>query len=437
MTEYPSKGPDNSDGHGVTIAYRPAAAGGRRGDPSVGRTTGGSSAVEATSPAARLLDCYLDSAARSMASDLHFEPSPGGLRVRMRVDGVLQRLESPPPGLAQPLLTRVRLLARVNLAEKRLPQDGRFSHLHRERGRLDVRAAFMPVSGGEKLVLRLLARSSRPLGLKDLGMDDGEERIVNRALSRPTGMIISAGPTGSGKTTTLYAALAQLTHPQVSLVTVEDPVEMELDGISQVQVDEVAGRGFAAVLRALLRQDPDILMIGEMRDTDSAAIACRAALTGHLVLTTLHTADTAEALVRLPEMGVPRYLVAATVSLVIAQRLLRRLCPSCRIEDEPTDDEVEVFRRCGLASPQLVGRPRGCPRCSTDGYKGRCAVFELLDRGCLHAAPTPHRTLMHAGLLKVAALETSFAEVAARCPDLSSRTSGTRDYNRSDRGFAV
>jgi general secretion pathway protein E len=383
-----------------------------------------------TSPAMRALDHYLDLAVERGASDLHLEPlltpesEPGraragmALRVRMRVDGRLRDLEPPPSHLAQPLLTRLRLLAHVDLSESRVPQDGRFTFARGER-RIDVRAGFMPVEGGEKVALRLLDRAAEGLALTELGMPPSAGTSFQSAIEAANGLVIVAGPTGSGKTTTLYAAIAHLCRGDVSILTVEDPVERRIAGISQVTIDEDSGRSFPVVLRAVLRQDPDVLLVGEMRDPESARIACRAALTGHLVLTTVHSSDAAEALVRIEEMGLPPYLVHGTVSLVVSQRLLRRVCPHCAEQRALRDHERAVFDEHALAAPATLPSPRGCAACEGEGYRGRLAVFEVLDLRAAESEPgvaARRESLFTSGLARVLAGTTTLEEVLAECP---------------------
>jgi type II secretory ATPase GspE/PulE/Tfp pilus assembly ATPase PilB-like protein len=363
----------------------------------------------------RVLDRYLKAADAARASDLHLEPCPTGLRVRVRVDGMLHELEPPPAGLVPALLTRLRLLAHVDLAEHRVPQDGRFLFANGEDA-VEIRAAFMPVHGGEKVALRLLP-PTRALSFDNLGLDPDDAAALGRALDAANGMIVVAGPTGSGKTTTLYACLERLRDPRVSIVTVEDPVERRIDGVAQIAVDEECGRSFARVLRSILRLDPDVIMIGEMRDTDSARIACRAALTGHRVLTTLHTADTHEAPVRLGDMGVPEYLVAATLSLVVAQRLLPTLCERCATEQPIGPRDRDAFASAAIDPPRQLRAPRGCAACNGEGFRGRTAVFELLDlRSRAPGGAAPRRSLLRAALSLAAAGKTTVGEAVARCP---------------------
>jgi general secretion pathway protein E len=370
-----------------------------------------STTAAAQAPAVRLLDRLLHGAAAAGASDLHLEPAGGGgLRVRMRVDGVLEELEPPPLPLTAALLGRLRLLAGVDLAERRRPQDGRLC-LESAAGRLDIRASFVPVVGGEKAVLRLLAPHRGVATLEELGLATADYHSLQATLARPDGLLVVAGPTGAGKTTTLYAALERLRRPETAIATVEDPVELELDGIAQVAVDEEAGRGFAEVLRALLRQDPDVLLVGEVRDTDSARIACRAALTGHLVLTSVHASDAAEAWLRLEEIGIPAHLLQATLRLVVAQRLLRRLCRHCRRPRAWTSTERELFAAHRVAPSDQGHEAAGCSGCRGSGYQGRIGVFELARH-----RPNQGQALLAAGLRRAADGTTSVAEVLARCP---------------------
>lgn len=384
---------------------------------------GGDSPRDGGAPAVRLLDSYLSEAVAAEASDLHFEPAGAALRVRMRVDGHLRDLEAPPSSLIAPLLTRVRLLARVDLAERRLPQDGRFGFDDAGGGRVDVRAAFLPVIGGEKIALRLLRHRGPVRGIDDLGLDADRRRRLVAALERSNGLVLVVGPTGSGKSTTLYASLAHLRRPWRSIVSVEDPVELDLEGVSQVAVDDEIGRTFAVVLRALLRQDPDALMVGEIRDADSARIACRAALTGHLILSSLHASDAREAWLRLPEIGVPDYLVRATVVLVVAQRLLRRLCRECVAAKPCGADERSLFACAGLEAPAHLPSARGCPSCAGSGFRGRAAVFEMASVAAEAPAPLAPRSLAASGLALVLQGRTSVEEVLAHCPQPLSQVS--------------
>ena len=356
----------------------------------------------------------LSEAAGAGASDLHLEPDRHGLRVR--VDGHLRDLEPPPAALVPALLTRIRLLARVDLAERRLPQDGRFTWESEDHDSIDIRAAFLPVARGEKIALRLLRHPGAAPSLDTLGVAAQVLERVLGALGRPNGLVLVVGPTGSGKSTTLYAALVHLRSNARSIASVEDPVEFDIAGVSQVAVDEEVGRSFAVVLRALLRQDPDVLMVGEIRDDESARIACRAALTGHLVLSSLHASHAREALMRLPEIGVADYLVRATVTLVVAQRLVRRLCGECATTAAGDRSAAEWFARARLTPPPLLPSAVGCRHCHGLGYRGRLALFETAVT--LDDAPAPFEpgSLGAAGLEQVAQGRTTLEEVLTQCP---------------------
>ncbi|MFT4569528.1 MAG: type II secretory ATPase GspE/PulE/Tfp pilus assembly ATPase PilB-like protein [Hyphomicrobiaceae bacterium] len=365
-----------------------------------------------SSPAARLVERCLTEATAAGASDLHLEPEEKGLRLRARIDGSLCEMASPPPALVGPFLARLRLLAGADIAERRLPQEGRFRVSLGDSGIVDVRCAFLPVTRGEKITLRLLARKTTPRSLAALGLPSDCEVRVKTHLSRPDGLIVVAGPTGSGKTTTLYACMEEAQRPDRSMVSVEDPVEAELAAVAQVPVHEEIGRGFAPVLRALLRHDPDVIMIGEIRDTESAAIACRAALTGHLVLSSLHATDCAEVAPRLREMGVPNYLVHATLRLVVAQRLLRTPCTDCAIAAPPSREELRWLVRFDIQAPNSVLRSVGCPQCNGTGYLGRTPAFAVVEP----SSNTGNSCLLAAALDKVVARQTTMAEALARCP---------------------
>lgn len=332
------------------------------------------------------------------------------------MDGHLQDLDPPPAALVPALLTRIRLLARVDLAERRLPQDGRFSWTLDASERIDIRAAFLPAARGEKIALRLLRHRGAAPALDTLGMAPGELARAQQALARPNGLVLVVGPTGSGKSTTLHSALVHLRDSARSLASVEDPVEFDIAGVCQVAVDEEVGRTFAVVLRALLRQDPDVLMIGEIRDDDSARIACRAALTGHLVLSSLHASDTREALLRLPEIGVPDYLVRATVTLVIAQRLVRSICEHCREAVETPFEAHEWFARAGLAAPASMPKATGCGLCQGRGYRGRLALFETATSSNDSPGAFCAGSLGASGLAQVLAGHTTVEEVLTHCP---------------------
>ena len=371
-----------------------------------------------SNPVKKLLNLVLLQAIKDKASDIHFEPFESEFKMRYRIDGVLYEMIPPPKRIAVALSSRIKVMANLDIAERRLPQDGRIP-LTVQGHPVDLRVSVLPTMFGESVVLRVLDRTQLDLKLDNLGLDSNDVNIIRQLIKKPNGILIVTGPTGSGKTTTLYAALERLRRPQLSIMTVEDPVERSIPGVAQISVDEDCGRTFGAVLRAILRQDPDVIMVGEMRDAESARIACRAALTGHRVLTTLHTADTREAVLRLSDLEVPDYLVRATLSLVIAQRLVRRLCTSCRSVGVPSPSETALFRALGLDAPASIGRSGGCYECSAEGYRGRRAVFELLAVGEREhgSLPRPRRTLLDEGLRLAVLGETTFEEVVAVCPE--------------------
>jgi type II secretory ATPase GspE/PulE/Tfp pilus assembly ATPase PilB-like protein len=325
-------------------------------------------------PIIRLVDSMLAEAVRMRASDVHLEPGRAQVRVRYRIDGVLHDVNTPPKALQGPIVSRIKILGGLNIAEKRLPQDGRLQ-LTVEGRPLDVRISTLPSMHGESIVMRLLDRSQPVRGFREMGLLDHDQVSWDELIRRPHGMVLVTGPTGSGKTTTLYAALSTLNQPDRKLITVEDPVEYQLAGVNQVAVKSSIGLTFAAGLRSMLRQAPDIIMVGEIRDQDTAQVAIQAALTGHLVLSTLHTNDAPSAITRLVDMGIAPFLVASTVQGVLAQRLVRRICPECRITDNATPEE-HAF----LGPPEMtqVIRSNGCEACHGSGCLGRVAIFELL-----------------------------------------------------------
>jgi general secretion pathway protein E len=327
-------------------------------------------------PVVRLVNLLLIEALEARASDVHLEAYQHELRVRYRVDGVLQHAPSPPPHLAAAIISRIKIMAELDIAERRMPQDGRI-RLRLQDRQVDVRVSTVPTLRGESVVLRLLDKERGRISLSELGMADDTLELFRDVISRPHGIVLSTGPTGSGKSTTLYAAVELLRTGREKILTVEDPVEYELAGVPQVPVNEKAGVTFANTLRAMLRQDPDIILVGEIRDDETAQIATQAALTGHLVLSTLHTNDSPTALTRLLDLGVAAYLVASTVDAVLAQRLVRTTCPSCRREVAP---DPALARRVDLAA---IGVTRlwagaGCDACRGTGYRGRTGIYELL-----------------------------------------------------------
>src|SRR5712692_7684398 len=384
-------------------------------------------------PLVRLVNSVIFQAAEDGASDVHFEPQEDALLVRFRVDGVLQEVQRIPRRMMNGVLTRLKVLAKLDIAERRKPQDGRISLNAAAAGRmLDVRVATLPTVEGESIVMRLLDKSRKPPTLQELGLSEAMRVRIADLVSRPTGALLVTGPTGSGKSTTLFACLAQINRPEINIITVEDPVEYRLAGINQVQINQRAGLTFAAALRSILRSDPDVVMVGEVRDGETAKISIEAALTGHLVLSTLHTNDAPSAVTRLNEMGVEPFLVGSAVSAVLAQRLARKLCPQCCELYSPSEAEMIAAR----VSPDVAAasdgmsfyRKRGCPRCNQSGYKGRIGVYQLLtmseqleslavtkasreeiERAALAGGT---RTLWDDGIAKVAAGLTSIEELA-------------------------
>lgn len=327
-------------------------------------------------PVVRLVDLLLREALAARASDVHLEATTEGLRTRYRIDGVLVDAPAPPRRLAPALIGRLKVLSDLDVAERRRPQDGRV-RLRLEDRSVDVRVSTMPSLHGESVVLRLLESGGRRLSLTDLGLDTSTRGCFEQFLARPHGVLLATGPTGSGKTTTLYAALSRLRTGREKIVTVEDPVEYALSGITQVPINVKAGVSFAAALRSILRQDPDIVMVGELRDAETADICVRAALTGHLVLSTLHTNDAAGALVRLLDLGVEPYLVASTVECVLAQRLVRVVCGTCAEDVAPTAVVARSLAEAGHECAALR-RGSGCAACTGTGYRGRTGIYELL-----------------------------------------------------------
>lgn len=345
------------------------------------RGDGGVAAVEAeanATPIIRFVDLILYQAIQDRASDIHFEPFENEFKIRYRVDGALYEMSPPPRHLALPVISRVKVMANMNIAERRLPQDGRIQKTISGRN-VDLRVSTLPTQYGESVVLRVLDRTTVNLDLEMLGMPDYVHNYLLELIERPNGIFIVTGPTGSGKTTTLYSCLRKINSLDSKLLTAEEPIEYDLEGIMQVPVNENIGLTFARVLRAFLRQDPDRIMIGETRDLETAQIAIQASLTGHLVFTTLHTTDAPGAVTRLIDMGVEPFLISSTLEAVLGQRLLRTICPQCRVSCDPTRnilDQVEI-------SPGDVGGRKfyygkGCDACNHTGYKGRKGIYELM-----------------------------------------------------------
>jgi general secretion pathway protein E len=331
----------------------------------------------AQAPVIRMINALLLQALRERASDLHFEPYEGRSVVRFRIDGVLSDVIEPPRALHAALVSRLKIMASLDIAERRLPQDGRIA-LKLGDKQVDVRVSTLPTGAGERVVLRLLDKDSARLDLTALGMSEATLAAIDRLIGEPHGIVLVTGPTGSGKTTTLYAALSRLPRGSLNMMTVEDPIEYALDGVGQTQVNPRIELTFARALRAILRQDPDIIMIGEIRDLETAQIAVQASLTGHLVLATLHTNDAASAVTRLADMGVESYLLASTLLGVLAQRLVRTLCPACATEAAPTAGEAALLAELGIAGVASLRAPAGCDACNATGYRGRTGIYELL-----------------------------------------------------------
>jgi len=334
-------------------------------------------------PIIRLVNALLFSAIQRGASDIHVEPYEKEMRVRFRVDGILQAVMSPPLKYRDPIISRIKIMARLDIAEKRLPQDGRIKARFNEGNRIreiDLRVSILPTLFGEKVVMRLLDSGGLRLDMTKLGFQSDELVKFERAIRKPWGMVIITGPTGSGKTNTLYSSISQLNQPNVNIMTAEDPVEFNLLGINQVQVRENIGLSFANVLRSFLRQDPNIILVGEIRDAETASIAIKAALTGHLVLSTLHTNDAPSSVHRLVNMGIEPFLVASSLNLLCAQRLVRRVCENCK-EPQPVAPPqlIELGFDAARAEKTKPMHGKGCKKCNGTGYKGRVGLFEVLD----------------------------------------------------------
>ena len=356
-------------------------------------------------PLVRLVNSIIFEAAEDGASDVHFEPQADSLVVRFRIDGVLHETQRIPKRSAIGITTRLKVLSKLDIAERRKPQDGRISLSASAAGRmLDVRVATLPTVEGESVVMRLLDKSKKPPTMDQVGLSPGMQELLATVVHRPTGALLVTGPTGSGKSTTLFAALAEINRPEINVITVEDPVEYRLPGLNQVQVNPRAGLTFATVLRSILRSDPDVVMVGEIRDVETAKISIEAALTGHFVLSTMHTNDAPSALTRLNEMGVEPFLTGAAVTGVLAQRLARRLCEHCKELYTPSKDEIASARipdELRQGKIQLFRR-NGCVRCRQTGYKGRVGIFQLLrmdeELSTLAARKASHEELERAAI---------------------------------------
>lgn len=388
-------------------------------------------------PIIRLINGMIAEAVRTAASDIHVEPFEDRVSIRYRVDGVLHETVTVSPRLAPPLVSRIKVMARLDIAEKRVPQDGRLSITLGGKA-IDVRVSTLPSRHGERVVLRLLDNSAARFRLDDLGMPQAMLADLRKALAQPNGIILVTGPTGAGKTTTLYAGLNLLNEQTRNILTVEDPVEYAIDGVGQTQVNAKVGMTFAAGLRAILRQDPDIVMVGEIRDVETAQIAVQASLTGHLVLSTVHTNSAIAAVARLRDMGVESYLLASTLSAIIAQRLVRRLCGHCREAYEPDAAERQILR-LDPARPATLFRPSGCSHCKQTGYDGRTGLYEIVVvddalRQQIHEdaresemaarAFARRQTLFQNGVDLVLAGTTSVSEILRVCREEGGRDAG-------------
>ncbi len=369
-------------------------------------------------PVVKFVNLMLQEAIKLKASDIHIEPYEKRFRVRYRVDGILQEKIQPPAGVANALVSRIKIMSRLDIAERRKPQDGRLK-IKNERGvEVDFRVSVLPVLFGEKIVMRLLDKANLKLDMTKLGFEEDDLKLFQERINEPQGMVLVTGPTGSGKTTTLYSALSTVNDPQMNISTAEDPVEFNLDGINQTQTNANIGFGFAEALRSFLRQDPDVILVGEIRDLETAEVAFKAASTGHLVLSTLHTNDAPSTVARLLDMGVPGYLITSTISLIVAQRLAGRNCEQCKA---PVRVEPEALIQVG-AKPEEVhlyetAKGEGCSVCNQSGIKGRIAIYELMTmndtlRDAILKQATPleikqaairggMRSLRQAGLMKV------------------------------------
>ncbi len=325
-------------------------------------------------PVIKLVDLIIRQAIDERASDIHIEPFDNKIHLRYRIDGNLYNVPPPAPHLHLPIVSRIKILAKLDIAEKRLPQDGAISAKLEDRN-VDIRVSTIPTVWGEKVVMRILDKGAVPLDLSKLGFDHQQIELIRAALSQPHGLFFVTGPTGSGKSTTLYAALNQTIDPKKNILTVEDPVEYKIEGINQVAVKPDIGLTFATALKAFLRQDPDVIMVGEVRDLDTASICIRAALTGHFVLSTLHTNDAASAITRLMDIGIPNYLLTPSLVLILAQRLARRLCPNCKEPYEPVAEQHGGIK----FQTDLIYKAKGCEQCNSSGYKGRVVVGEVLN----------------------------------------------------------
>ncbi len=377
-------------------------------------------------PVIKLCGLILTNAVKMKCSDIHLEPMEKYFRVRYRIDGALREMDSPPKRLQGAILSRMKIMSKMKISEKRIPQDGRIQIKVGEKD-LDLRVSSVPTNHGESIVMRILDKSNLALGLPQLGFLSDDQTKFERLIRLPDGVVLVTGPTGSGKTTTLYACLGQINQPDKKLITVEDPVEYQMEGINQVQVNKDVGLDFSAALRSILRQAPNIVMIGEIRDNETADIAMEAALTGHLVFSTLHTNDAPSAVTRLLDIGVKPFLVASALRAAMAQRLVRAICTNCKQPYAPTERDLKMLGAISKTIPETMYMGAGCSKCSNIGYKGRKGIFEIFEvddtiqRLIFDHAPATllrqrarelgMRTLREDGMLKVASGMTSLAEV--------------------------
>ena len=377
-------------------------------------------------PVIKLATLIITNAIRMKASDIHIEPMEKEFRVRYRIDGALRKMDSPPKRLQSAIISRFKIMSKMKISEKRIPQDGRIQITVNGKD-LDLRVSSVPTNHGESIVMRILDKTNLALGLPQLGFLSDDQTMFERLIKLPDGVVLVTGPTGSGKTTTLYACLGQINTPDKKIITVEDPVEYQMSGINQVQVNKDVGLDFSAALRSILRQAPNIVMIGEIRDNETADIAMEAALTGHLVFSTLHTNDAPSAITRLLDIGVKPFLVASALRAAMAQRLVRAICENCREEYAPTERDLKMLGAISKTMPEHVYRGRGCDKCGHTGYKGRKGIFEIfkvddtIQRLIFDHAPATllrerarelgMRTLREDGMLKVASGMTSLQEI--------------------------
>ena len=381
---------------------------------------------EDDAPVVKLANMILTTAISMKASDIHVEPMEKEFRIRYRIDGALRKMDSPPKRLQQAIISRIKIMSKMKISEKRIPQDGRIQISHGGKD-LDLRVSTVPTNHGESIVMRILDKSNLSLGLPQLGFLTDDQATFERLIKLPDGVVLVTGPTGSGKTTTLYACLGQINTPDKKLITVEDPVEYQMSGINQVQVNKDVGLDFSSALRSILRQAPNIVMIGEIRDAETADIAMEAALTGHLVFSTLHTNDAPSAVTRLLDIGVKPFLVASALRAAMAQRLVRAICEKCRTPYTPTERDIKMLGAIAKTIPETMYTGAGCDKCGRSGYKGRKGIFEIfkvddtIQRLIFDHAPASilrqraremgMRTLREDGMLKVASGMTSLSEV--------------------------